>query len=82
MSTCARAPCTLSDRRSARDSAHAAPTLTAAPASPTTSTIAPSTAGGSPSRPSASQAITPASTSSAAPLICAERISARPRPNV
>ena len=37
---------------------------------------------GRPSRWTASIAITPASTSSAAPLTCAERISARPSPNV
>ena len=45
-------------------------------------TIAPSTSGGSTSRCPASHAMTPASTSSTAPLICADRISARPSPNV
>ena len=43
---------------------------------------APSTSGGSASRWTASHAITPASTSSVAPLTWAERISARPSPNV
>ena len=42
----------------------------------------PSTSGGAVKRCTASIAITPASTSSAAPLICAESTSARPRPNV
>jgi hypothetical protein len=69
-------------RRSLRDSAHAAPTLTSPPTTPTTITRPPSTSGGSISRRTASIAITPASTSSDAPLTCAERISARPRPNV
>ena len=72
----------LSERRSARASCHAAATLTAAPSRPTTSTTPPSTAGGELKRWTASIAITPASTSSAAPLTCAESTSARPRPNV
>ena len=56
--------------------------MTAAPSRPTTSTTPPSTAGGELKRCTASIAITPASTSSAAPLTCAESTSARPRPNV
>src|SRR5215207_2236826 len=56
--------------------------FTPAPATPTTSTTSPSTSGGSPSRRTASHAITPASTSSDAPLTCADRISARPSPYV
>ncbi len=78
----ARAPSTLSERRSARASCQAAATLTTAPSRPTTSTIPPSTSVGANRRWTASMAITPASTSSETPLICAERISARPSPNV
>ena len=81
-STCARAPSMLRLRRSARDSDHAAAMFTTAPAAPMTMTMPPSTSGGSASRPIALIASTPASTSSAAPLIWALRTSARPRPNV
>ena len=79
---CAIAPSTLSPRRSLRDSAQAAAMFTPAPSTPTMITSPPSTSGGSNRRRMASIASTPASTSSVAPLACAERISARPRPNV
>ena len=68
--------------RSARDSAQNAAMFTTAPTAPTTTTTGPSTSGGAPNRRTPSTAITPASTNSAAPLICAEAISARPKPNV
>ncbi len=82
VSTCARAPSTLSERRSALPSAAAAATFAHAPSRPTTSTKPPSTSGTDHRRLIASTAMTPASTSSVAPLACAERISARPRPKV
>ena len=82
VSTCARAPSTFSERRSALPSATAAPMFAHAPSRPTTSTKPPSTSGADHRRRIASTAMTPASTSSVAPLAWAERISARPRPKV
>jgi hypothetical protein len=82
VSTCARAPSMFRLRRSERDSAQNAAMFTNAPTTPTTTTICPSTVGGEPRRPMPSTAITPASTNRAAPLICADTISARPKPNV
>ena len=82
VSTCARAPSMFRLRRSARESVHAFATFTPAPASPTARTNAPSTSDGFERRAIASTAMTPARTSSAPPLTWAERISARPSPNV
>ena len=82
MRTCAIAPSTFSDLRSALERAAAQATFAAAPSDADDEHQSPSTSGGSSSRFPASHAMTPASTSSSAPLSWAERISARPRPKV
>ena len=82
VSTCWKAPSTLRLRRSAPASTNVAARLTAMPASATTSTIVPSTSGGSIRRRTPSTRITAASATSVTPLSWADRISARLSPNV
>ena len=80
--TCSRAPSTLRLRRCERASATRAATLTAAPDGAHDQDDPAVDSGGSLSRRTASTPISSASASSAAPLIWADRISARRRPKV
>ena len=82
VSTCWKAPSTLRLRRSAPASSIVAARFTAMPASATAITTPPSTSGGSRAGVCRRSTITTASPTSVAPFSCAERISARLKPNV
>ena len=82
VSTCWNAPSTLRLRRPAPASSIVAARFTAMPTIATTSTTPPSVSGGSIRRWIAATAITTASATSVAPFSCADRISARRKPNV
>ena len=82
VSTCWKAPSTLRLRRSEPASTTRRGEVHRDADEGTTSTTTPSTSGGSASRRMPSITITTASATSVAPFSCAERISARRKPNV
>ena len=82
VSTCWNAPSTFRLRRSEPASTRVAARFTTMPTIATTRTGSPSTSGGCTSRRTPSHTITTPSATRVAPFTCAERISARRKPNV